>query len=284
MKKFLKFSLLTVFLVSSFSYNGHAKNKAYIYQSNVNWVKLVKLSKKQMAGQTLDHPAEFSNSAIEDMLLSITLNQASLFKKEVKEKEVFNSIEARKYAPFIAEALNKAGPNEVVNVSIVHKRPYFILQNDYITNINIYKTSQGLHFYFNKLYAKIVGDYKQASQMTESIQKARSLNVSLQATPGQKLAMNNGIELIMDTQHSFADNVAAFQEKNQQNNEENLKAKSRRKATPEKENVSSAAPTNTASEDSSLKARLQKLEDLKKDKLVTEAEYQQKRKEILQDL
>lgn len=274
---------------------SHAGSKDYIYRSRAEWVKVSKLSKKQVAGVTLAHPVEsVSANQIEAMLRSITMSKGALFKKELKTTEVFSDLEAKKVAGHIAEALRQATPQQVVNVSMVHKRPYFILRNDYLSNVNVFATSQGLHFYFNKLFARLNGDYEQSSQMDEEINRAKSLRVTLTALPGQTLTMNNGREVIMDIGHDFTSAVAQIDAQQEADNELVLKAKSERKAhkqtkkeakTTEPELPVSSEPQTIASNDTTdVKSRLQKLEELRRAKLVTAAEYREKKKEILSGL
>jgi hypothetical protein len=284
MKRF--FVLMMAFLIGASSV-ASAKT-AYVYRQRANWVKLQKLSSKQMAGQTLAHPiANLTADDIEFMLLSIEMNRKSLLKKGIDTTEVFSSFEARRFAPYIVQALEKAGPNEVVNMSIVHKRPAFILRNDYVSNINIYVNDEGVHFFFNKLFARLVGDYSQMSNIDESLKKAKTMRVNLDARNGQKIAFDNPLHIVMEPRHDFASDVAVEKEKDTLNNDELLRAKSKRKVA--KDDVapvpttswSSPAPAKAPSDTAS---RLRQLDQLKKDGLITPAEYTKKRQTILNTL
>lgn len=276
---------ITGFFIALFLIAPHAEalGKNYIYRSRAQWVKLEKLTKKELAGQSLSHPtSQITSDQMEAMLMTLQMQKGTLFKKELNTTQIFNDLEAKRFAPYIVQALNQATPQEVVNVSVIHKRPYFILRNDYVSNISIFLTDQGLHFYFNKLFARLDGDYQQASNIDEALKDAKSIRVDLSAGPGQKLTMNDGKEIVLDTGFDFASGVAQIKQEQAQEDADALKAKSERKSKKNKKQDSTATAESTATTDSSdITERLKKLEELKKQKLVTESEYQAKKKEIL---
>src|SRR3989339_311578 len=146
MKKFLCMTVI-VFCVFSVSASVFADSKTYVFRKRAEWVKLVKLSNKQMGGQVLLHPhTAVSVKTMTDILSGLKMNKAQGLKKGFKTNEVFSSEEAKKYAPFIGQALGQAGRNQVVNVSVVHKRPYFMVRHDYLSLINVYVKDDGIHF------------------------------------------------------------------------------------------------------------------------------------------
>lgn len=266
---------------------AHAKSD-YLYRNRANWVKLIKLSNKQLAGVELKHPAEgLTTPQIEAMLLSLTMNKGSFFKKEVKTNEIFSIEEAKKFAPFIEDALSRAEPNQVVNVSLVHQRALFILKNDFLSMLNVFVADDGVHFYFTKLFAKLGSDYEQASKMDTAISKAKGVRVSLEAKPGQTLAADAD-EVVMNPGYDFAANVhrtvPAEQEYRVGEDREEAPAEAVEKKRSKKADVAKRASkdsTDDVETDDNVTARLKKLDDLKKQKLITDAEYREKRKEIL---
>lgn len=266
MKKRILMAALAVIMVLPTA--GFAKGKNYIYRSRANWVKFIKLSNKQLAGVTLQHPAtEITAPQMEAMLLSLTMSKASLFKKEIKTNEIFSIEEARKYAPYVVQALKQAGPNQVVNVSIVHERPYWVIQKDFLSMINVYKDDEGLHFNFSKLFAKLTSDYEQASKLDKAINDAKTLRVGLEAQSGQKLAYSSSEEVILDPGFDFVNNVT------------------RTVVAQEKYHVNaSKADDKTVTQTGSASERLKALENLKIQKLISDSEYRKKRKEIVKDL
>lgn len=264
-KKFLYMVLMTLLLVPAAGFAK--KSKTYIYRSRINWVKLEKLSKKQLAGVELQHPAEFSVPQMQAMLQSLEMNKGSLFGSELKTSEIFTDEEAAKYAPYIVEALAKAAPNQVVNMAIVHKKNKYLVRNAYLSVINVFVTDQGLHFYFGKIFARLDGDYENLAMMDETFRRAKSLRVSLNATEGQKLAFSDANEVILDLSYDFISNKKA----------EEAFVADEGKASDKKSSESS-------SQEPSVKQRLEQLEQLKKDGLISDKEYKTKRAEILKEL
>lgn len=278
MYKWIKyFWLITgaALLVFTVVFAAQAKSKTYVYRSRANWVKLVDLKKKQIGDTVLEHPQNtLSTETLENMLLSITLNRSALFGKEVKELGVFTAEEARKYAAFIVQALKTASPNQVVNVAIIHQRPHFIIRADYLSIFNVYATGEGVHFYFNKIFARLDGDYEQASQMDAALSRAKSARVSIKPMPGQRLAYHNGQEIIMDPAFNFAANSIVPRAQTVKSAHQMMNESGR---AP----VASAPATGNQND---IKARLSKLDELKKSGLITTQEYQQKKKDILNSL
>lgn len=266
---------LLIYLIVLVSPQALAKSKTYLYRNRADWVKLVGLKKKQLGNTVLLHPiSELSTEALQNMLLSITLNRSALFSKDVKEVGVFTDEEAGKYASYIVQALKKAAPNQVVNASIVHKRPHFIIRADYLTIFNIYVTDQGVHFYFNKLFARLDGDYEQASQMDRALSHAKSARVTIKPMPGQRLAYHDGHELIMSPGFNFADNSIIPRK-------EPIKSAHQLMEQPSKSAHSDGVATNTGRD---TKSRMKELEDLKKSGLVSQEEYRTKKSAILDAL
>lgn len=280
MKAFVKFILVTglVFVVVS---PVLAKKTTYIYRKRANWVKLIRLSNKELAGQQLRHPChDITVTQMVAMLKSITMNKGSLFKKGLKTLEVFNDMEARKYAPLIVKALKQAAPNQVVNVAVVHKRPYFIIRNDHISIVDIFMMEDGLHMHFEKFYAKLSGDYKQASRIDRAIKDARSSRLTLAAQKGQIL-LPDANEVVLDPYFDFANQTVrpAAQTLAQDEGDDGSSPTDSRTASPV---LTPEASTNVAP--IGIEARLQKLKKLREAKLITESEYQKKKKEILKEL
>lgn len=277
MKKIILSALLIVLIVSPLA--ASAKSKEYMYRSRANWVKLIKLSNKQLAGVKLKHPADITEPKMESMLLSLNMTKASIFKKDVKTTEVFSIDEAKKFAPYITEALRQAEPNQVVNLAIVHKRPYFVVRKDYMSMINVFATEDGVHFYFSKLFAKLDGDYQQASKMDTAINKAKSIHVSIDANTGQKIADGSADELVLDPHYDFVSNTnrTVVAETKYIPQGDVVAIKSSKK---DKQSVSK----NTSATMLDVSTRLQELMELKTKKLITDAEYNQKKKEILSEI
>ncbi|MCP5464108.1 MAG: hypothetical protein H7A33_03695 [Deltaproteobacteria bacterium] len=275
MKKIITVMAATFVLFTSFMGSAQAGKNQYVYRDRADWVKVVKLSAKQLGGVTLHHPvSNITPDQLTGMLSNITMNKKKVFKKELQVSEVFSPEEARKFAPLILEALRKAGPNQVVNVSLVHKRPMFVVRQDYLSMMNVYQTEQGLHFYFTKLFAKLDGDYEQASNLDQAIRKARGIRVGLEAGEGQIL-LADGNELVFDTNRSYEGSVPAFAETAPAKQQSAKKIK-----TAE----ASLQPELAAPSSQTMQGRLETLENLKQAKLISKKEYEAKRAQILSEL
>jgi hypothetical protein len=281
--KRISFFVLALMLAGVFISEQAVAKKRYVYRKRAEWVKFDKVSKGKLKklGLTLDHPVNISANQMEAMLRSLTLTKGSNFKNELKEKNVFSMEEARKYAPLIVKALNQAESNEYVNVAIVHKRPYFIIRADYFSMISIYVTGNDIHFDFRKLWAKLHGDYEQASKLDAAINNAQSFHVNLELGPGQRRSLSNANEVIMDRTYDFwsqsvmgttSEAPPAYYQPANSDGE-------MVQPVPTPAPVYRQAPAETH-----VKARLQQLEDLKKSGLITNKEYNEKRSQILSDL
>lgn len=284
-----KKSLILFSLFLGFPFFSALAKTDYIYRQRVNWVKIDKADPKEIPLSDLRHPSTvIEDNQMEAMLLSIKISKKHLLKKEVDSIDVFNTFEARKYSSYLVNALARVGSEEVVNFSIVHKRPLFILRNDRLTMGNLFVAGDGVHFQFTKLFAKLSGDYEASANMDKMVRKAKTIRVSLEANEGQVLSYASATEIILSPTYDFIKNVQIEQAHREEEDAEAMKTKSARKDSKE-EIVSSSnnsAPPVISSQTASGDApsRLRKLEDLKKQKLISDQEYQDLRKKILSEL
>lgn len=306
------FVFLVLFLTLPL-FSGWAKND-YIYRQRVNWVKVDKADPKEIPLSDLRHPyTAISSNQMEAMLLSIKISKKHLLKKEVNSVDVFNTFEARKYSSYLVDALSRVGPEQVVNFSIVHKRPLFILRNDRLTMGNLFVAGDGVHFQFTKLFAKLSGDYEASANMDKMVRKAKTSRVSLEASEGQVLSYTNPTEIILQTGFDFIPLARQNEEEKKKEEEEAMKAKMTKKGAAsskknEGDDLSRGEPEKTTKEESSsdedmmtarsyktgvvesednqksASQKLKEIEDLKKEKLISEKEYQELRKKILSEL
>ena len=279
-KKIINSALCLLLAIVMFVPNVDAKKSKYIYRKRAEWVKVIKLSQKQMGDVALAHPvSNITTQEIQLILESVEMSKGSGFLNKQKIKNVFSKEEAAKYAPLIASGLKQAQNNQIVNLSIVHKRPQLIMRNDYLSIVNIYKTQEGLHLNFRKIFARLDGDYEQASNMDRAIRRAKSIRVGLAPKQGQKLGVDNNMEIIFDSQ--FLSTIPAnLAENTSTTTKESVKTYGKiqnKIAQPQVQNVQNGF-------ENSLETRLQKLESLKNKGLISSSEYKSKKKEILRDL
>lgn len=251
----------------------------YLYRQRVNWVKINKASPKEVVLGSLKHPVTgITDEEMEAMLLSIKLSKKYLLKNEAISLDVFSSWEAHKLAPYLVAGLRQADADHVVNFAVIHKRPLFILQNDHLSIADVWVADEGMHIRFSKLFAKIEGDYEASANMDKSVRKAKTMRVSLDFQPGQKLSYASPMEIILDPNFNFGAGVAADVAKDKAEEEVMLKGKP---APVVSKPVVVVAP---APESQDAADRLKKLDELKKKKLITDSEYQKLRNKILQEI
>ncbi len=274
LKTYFSMAMLAILVVSVQMPVADAAKGDYLYRKRINWVKLEKLSNKQLGGLELSHPVtDIMPEQMVGMLMSIKMDKGSMFKKGYETNEVFSEEEARKYAPFIVEGLRKAAPNQVINVALVHRRPNMILRNDHLSIINIFKTSDGVHLNFAKLYAKLDGDYQAASNIDDAIRNAKSSRTRLSAQAGQSL-LSDIDEIVIPVDFAYAPSPV-----------ETTPVTTGKNKTAVVSPVPQAATgMQNPTSGGDIKTRLQALDDLKNNKLITESEYQIKRREILGSL
>ncbi|MDO8520235.1 MAG: SHOCT domain-containing protein [Deltaproteobacteria bacterium] len=260
---------LSAFLALSFFVSGIAAAQSnYIYRQRVSWVKITKASPKKVPLGQLKHPFSISEEKMEAMLLSIKLSKKYLIKKELNSVDVFNAWEAQKFAPYLVEALQKVDGDHVVNFSVIHKRPIFLLRKDSLSIADVWAAEDGVHFQFSKLFARIDGDYEASANMDKAVRKAKTMRVVLATQEGQKLAYDSPMEIILDPNFNFISNVAV-----------NTAVEVREKPKKEKK-----VQAKTVEEPTDVGERLRKLDELKRKKLISESEYQKLREKILQEI
>lgn len=261
----------------------------YIYRKRANWVKIKKADPKYVPLGALKQPyTDVTVDQMEAMLLSIKIAKKYLLKKDLKTLDVFNSWEARKFSPYLVEALAKAEPDQVVHFSIINKRPLFILRNDRLTMGHLWVDGEGIHFQFTKLFAKLTGDYESSASMDKLMRKAKTMRVSLEANKGQKLSYASTTEIILDPNYNFVDQM--YQEREQDRLAEEQEMRGSKGSAPQASSGSQATTpgsysgSSTSGSEGDVAARLRKLENLKKQKLISEKEYQDYRKKILSEI
>ena len=108
-------------------------------------------------------------------------------------------------------------------------------------------------------------------------QEAKSLGVSLEIQPGQNRISWEPEELVFDLSHYTASGEKT--EVVEESKAKDLKSKSK----TSKELPAASVSSQTQGQ-KTIKDRLKELDQLKKDEMITDKEYQQKRKELLQQL
>ncbi len=283
MKSWLSGFLLVALLSVVVTAEAKLEDRGYLYKNKANWVKIVDADAGDSSQVSITHPYNgISAAELEAMLLSIKINRKMVLKKELKTNEVFNTYEARRVASYVVDGLAKASSDQVINFAVIHKRPLFILRNDHISTGNIWMAADGLHIEFTKIFAQIDGDYESATHLNKALRRAKTMRVALEASEGQKLSYNSPMEIILEPNYNFIARVETMSAEDAAAEEAEMRggkstAGVTQKSAPATRSAPSSATSNSAE-------RLRRLEDLKKQKLISDAEYQKLRQKILQEL
>lgn len=283
-KRYLKkisFVFAFVFLSTGLAgLQAQAKSDGMIYQSRLNSVKLENLPRSVVEEVAPNHPyTAITTEQMRAILLSLRISKNHLIKKEAGQRQIFSEDEADKYAGYLVEAFSRVSPEEWVVMSIIQKRPFFILRNDLMTSMRLWVEGSHLHVRFDKIYAKMIGDYESNNQQEKRVrQQVQGVNFMLEAGDGQMLSADSVREVEIDLSFDFvswwkniprsAEGEPLFDQASVAKYGQSSGSKSSVTSTPEK----------------TTKARLEELEALKKEGLVTPEEYQSIRKSILGNL
>lgn len=255
----------------------------YIYKSR-NKMDFIKLDSAKGAEKEggLNHPTTFAPDQIREVLRSIHFNKKILIIKDVENRQLFDEQNVEFLAPYLMDAFQKAKPDQVVTVSYFTRNSHVVIQNDRLTIFRAFIKGDGLHMRFTKLYAKLLGD-RTTQGSARAASEARGMRVSLELQPGQNRIGWNPEELVFDLDH-FRGGAVAGKDSKASEKSETKKEKKNKKA--EKQTASSAEPAASEAADKaqSVRARLKELDQLKKDEMITEKEYQSKRKELIKEL
>ncbi len=268
MSRYLGIVVLAVFLIS-----GSAFADDFIYKSpnKIDYIKIGKAKKEEKEGG-LKQPYTFGPDQMRVILRSVHFNKKIMMVKSIQNRELFTEQNVEFLAPYLMEAFKKAKADETVIVSYFTRHSNVVIQDDRLTVFRAFVKDDGLHIRFTKLYAKMLGD-RTTMGAERAAQEARGLQVSLELQPGQNRIGWNPEEIVFDLNHFTAAGIVNTPDKSATTMEQEKAAK--------KKKTASAPP---ADEKKSIRVRLKELDQLKKDEMITEKEYQEKRKELIKEL
>lgn len=250
---------------------GYAKEKV-IYHHGVNVVKGAAIPKKEMDGLIANHPyPHFTVEQMKAMLLSLRVSKQHLIKKDIDQQQIFREEDATRFAPHLVQAFQVLDADEWVVLSMVQKRPMVVIRNDRLTFAYLWVEGDQLFVRFKKVSAKLSGDYESSNNHNRLVEESKGMHVTLEPGPGQTLSKRGANEIALAIHFDYA--VA-----------EQALAQS---SPPPQDTVPPPPPrplAPAAASSRSVKERLEELEGLKKDGLVTEQEYADMRKAILDSL
>lgn len=297
LKRCLKSLILAVVAFGAVLTAATARADDYIYKSKnkIDFIKLEKAKKDEKEGG-LNHPYTFTGDQLKSILSSIHFNKKILILKDIENRDLFDEQNVEFLTPYLIEAFQKAKPEQVVTISYFTRNSHFVIQDDRLTVMRAFVKSDGLHIKFQKIYAKMLGDrVTQGSAAATS--QARGLRVSLEVQPGQNRVSWDPEELVFDFNTFGATGGPAVAEDTSKKGKKDAKKPTKKDAAAEEAAVETPAPKDkkkdskktatAAPEDTgekTVKTRLKELDDLKKDEMITDKEYQAKRKELLKQL
>lgn len=251
-----------------------AAKTTYIYTNRrFHFVKRVELDKKELkkrgeAGQ----PYSFTELQLRNLLADVQISEKLLFKKEVESQEVFNQSVLDFLVPHLVEAFKQAQPNEEIVFSFVATKAKSIAQDNRLTLGKAWVKDGFLHVYFRKLSAKIdTTNYDKLGDVSKAINRAKGLKIALQLKEGQEFGETTDEVLL-----SLAP---------KKDNEQRTMDKGPTVKKDQGQGTRDKGPTaKTEEAESTIETRLKKLKELKEKGLITEEEYEAKRKEILKEL
>jgi hypothetical protein len=263
---FIRWNKFLLLMLCLFSATALAKKSTYIYTDHrFNFVKIEAMDKDELKKLEVNHPLIVSQEQMRSILKEIKLSRTFVVKKETETQDIFDERAVSFIAPKLIEALEAATDKDKITVSYLTKDPKFILRDDRLTIVTVWAHANELHFEFQKLLAKLEGDYDKRGDFSKIIARSRGLRVSLAVRDGQSYGRGTD-ELVVDLAHDFA------------------KAAAETADASEIADASKTAPIIITTPPITAKERLKELEQLKEDGLVTDKEYKKKRKDILKGL
>ncbi len=213
------------------------------------------------------HPAEIEVSKIKDILASIKTEE--LFFSKWKEGEnVFNDEEAGRLAPLLSEALGKANSNQWVNFSILVTRYGYLGDTDHLTDGIAFVKEDKLNIVFLNINYEII-----VANMERPYDRKKDRNYG---DPRLITSTDYFIRLLSDPARGYS------KPSTEHNNwliidpNKVLEVRLQEKEETKMEKVKTQSLN--------VIERLKILQELKDEKIITEEEYQQKRKAIIEDL
>ncbi len=239
----------------------------YIYKSpnKIDFVKLTHANKDEKAGG-LKHPYTFTDNQVRTILTSLHFNRNVLLEKNIRDRQLLNERSIETLIPYFVQAFQKVKSDEVVVVSFFTKNATFGVQDDRLSVFRAYTQEDGLHLKFSKVYAKMLGD-RTTMGAEKAANEARSFRVSLELQPGQNRISHDPEELVLDLSYFSPEGIK--------------EAALKKVLVEEKKSVLSK---KVSEKPKTVRERLKELDDLKKDELITEKEYQKKRRDLLDQL
>jgi len=260
--------LLSLFTLSLFVLTGCASKTIHtpIFEKGEEHVWLEQHS-NGATGTGYDHPVEIEVVQVKTILASIKTE--NLFFSKWKEGEnVFNDEEASRLAPLLSEALGKANSNQWINFSILVIRDGYVGKTDHLTDGIAFVKEGKINIVFLNINHEII-----IANMERPYDRKKKRNYG---DPRLITSTDYFVRLLSDPAKGYS------KPSTEHNNwiiidpNKVLEARLQEKEETKMEKVKTQSLN--------VSERLKILQELKDEKIITEEEYQQKRKAIIEDL
>lgn len=306
MKRLTAFAVAALILWPALA---QARKTTYIATNHrFNYVKLKEVKSSVAAERHMTQPVQLDRQGLREALKSIKLSRSYIIKKEVDTQHVFNDTSIDFLAPNLAKAFSQANDREEIVFSYLMKNPLFILRNDRLNLGKMWVSGNELHIKFIKLYAKVTGDTDKRGNEAKAVARSRGLRIKLELGPGQQVAIEDHSEIILNLNYNYAEvpeaakplptstktmsgeivpvpgaetTTTAPAGGTMASNSTPMATTATTETTATTTTTGTAATAGTAT---TVKDRLQFLEELKKEGVISNKEYKEKRREILKDL
>ena len=194
----MKKIIFVVIGLSLFCGAALAKKTTYIYTDNrFNFVKIEEMSKKEADALATNQPFTISEEQVRAILKELKLARSFIRNKETETQDIFDESAINFLAPKLVDALSKATYKDKIIFSYLTKDPKFILRNDRLTIVDAWVSDNKVYFNFEKLMARLDGDYDKRGDYSKIVARARGLRVSLEIREGQAYGTSTD-EVVVD--------------------------------------------------------------------------------------
>ena len=260
MKKILPL-LLAGFFISSVAI---AKD-TYLYKGRIDMVRIEK-APKALRKVGLGHPHSISEDKMRSILAAIYFDRHNTLTEDLRNKPVFDDRSVEFLTPYLVAAFERVGPQQVVHATMVVKDPKAIIRDDHLLAFTAYMKDGRLNIEFSKIFAKLTGDYQRKGAET-LLYDSNDMGATLRYRSGMAPSDTEDNIVIVDLSYDFS------------KDEDFSRPQFVNAMKTEKEAVTAVQVHNKT-----IKERLKDLKKLKEDELITDKEYERKRKELIDQL